>query len=306
MTRTVVERERAMIRASFTPGFSVSQPERGRTPSAPYVFCTPHSGRVYPDAFLETSRLSHSDIRKSEDSFVDELFASVPALGAPLLAADFPRAYLDLNREPYELDPQLFAEAVPAFANTRSIRVMSGLGTIARVVADNEPIYRDVLPVAVAYERIERLYRPFHRTLAALLEERRQRFGQVVLVDCHSMPSLSASTARQEERADIVLGDRFGMSCTGELTLLLSDALQAEGFRVALNRPYAGGYITEHYGRPKAGCEAIQIELNRGLYMDEARFERLRTFGAVRDAIEAALVRVMETYPLGRMLDAAE
>ncbi|MEO0619772.1 MAG: N-formylglutamate amidohydrolase, partial [Pseudomonadota bacterium] len=261
MKRTVVERERAMIRAAFTPGFTVSQPESDTAPTTPYVFCTPHSGRCYPDAFLETSRLSRSDIRKSEDSFVDELFACAPALGAPLLAADFPRAYLDLNREPYELDPQLFAEAVPAFANTRSIRVMSGLGTIARVVADNEPIYREVLPIAVAYERIERLYRPFHRTLSSLLEVRRRQLGRVVLVDCHSMPSLSATTAHRHERADIVLGDRFGMSCTGELTLLLRDALEGEGFCVALNRPYAGGYITEHYGRPKAGCDAIQIEL---------------------------------------------
>ena len=180
--------ERASILAELTPPFTLLRPEEQLTP---VVFCSPHSGRIYPKAFLEASRLDPHTLRKSEDCYVDELFEPVVALGAPLIAARFPRAYLDVNREPYELDPELFNGRLPDFANTQSARVIGGLGTIARVVADTEEIYRERLPIGAAFERIERLYRPFHEALAGLLEETRKRFGMAILIDCHSMPSAS-------------------------------------------------------------------------------------------------------------------
>lgn len=289
MFQSLVEVERETILRELTPGFVVQQ---GDAPESPFVFCSPHSGRVYPSSFLAQSRLTPETIRQSEDCFVDDLFANVSELGAPLIAALFPRAYLDLNREAYELDPLLFGEPLPDFANTRSVRVMSGLGTIARVVADNEAIYRKPLSIHVAYERIARLYRPFHKALSDLLLQRRKVFGHAVLIDCHSMPSSPRPDGRGE-RSDIILGDRFGMSCRSELTLALHQAFQAEGFTVALNRPYAGGYITEHYGQPANRIEAIQIEINRALYMNEERLERLRSFSNVQASLDRALQRVV-------------
>ncbi len=294
MFRSAADEERDTIMRELTPGFVV---EPGDAPGIPYVFCSPHSGRTYPERFLASSRLTAEAIRKSEDSFVDDLFANVTSLGAPLISAQFPRAYLDLNREPHELDPLLFVEPLPDHANTRSVRVMSGLGTLARVVSDNEAIYHKPLSLDVAYERIERLYHPFHRTLAALLDARRARFGHVVLIDCHSMPS-GPQTMNGQERPDIILGDRFGMSCSGDLTRTLQRALQGEGFDVVLNRPYAGGYITEYYGKPALGVDALQIEINRSLYMNEARLERRSSFNAVQSSLDRALACVTSSYPM--------
>ena len=174
------------------------------------------------------------------------------ALGAPLIAARFPRAYLDVNREPYELDPELFTGRLPEFANTQSARVVGGLGTIARIVADTEEIYRERLPIGAAFERIERLYRPFHAALADLLETTRKRFGIAVLIDCHSMPSASIGQP-PGGRPHFVLGDRFGASCDAKLTRFMRDMLQGAGYEVQVNRPYAGGFITEYYGNPARG-----------------------------------------------------
>lgn len=271
-------RERASILSELMPPFTVTTPH---LQSAPLVLCSPHSGSIYPRRFLEQSRLDPHTLRTSEDCFVDELFRDAASLGAPLIAARFPRAYLDVNREPYELDPELFLEPLPDFANSRSARVMGGLGTLARVVADGEEIYRSRLPLQVAIERVELLHHPFHRALAALLEETRLRFGYAVLIDCHSMPSVSMAPAGGT-RPEFVLGDRFGAACDGRLTRCLKEALVSAGYEVHLNKPYAGGYITEHYGRPGRGVHALQIEINRGLYLNEATlkctdgFEKLK------------------------------
>ncbi len=213
----MLETERAAIEQHLTPPYLLVMP---RLQTVPFVFCSPHSGRVYTDAFLSASRLTANALRKSEDSYVDDLFSGVAALGAPLLAARFPRAYVDVNREPYELDPELFEEALPPFANSRSIRVAGGLGTIARVVADAEEIYKKRLPLAVALERIERLYKPFHGALASLIDSTARRFGAAMLIDCHSMPSSSTGYVGPQ-RPDFVLGDRFGASCDGRLTRFL-------------------------------------------------------------------------------------
>jgi N-formylglutamate amidohydrolase len=268
------------IEAELTPPFEVAQP---RALKVPFVFNSPHSGRVYPRAFLSASKLDAHTLRRSEDAYVEELFAFVANMGAPLLYAHFPRAYLDVNREPYELDPALFRDGLPHYANTQSVRVVGGLGTIARIVSESDEIYREPLTVGAALERINRLYTPYHATLRALLLKAEVAFGLAVLIDCHSMPS-SPMADQASGRPDFVLGDRYGASCNGELTRLAATQLKAMGYAVALNKPYAGGYITEHYGRPQHGRHALQLEINRALYMDETTFERAPGFdGLTRD-----------------------
>ncbi|KAB7740717.1 N-formylglutamate amidohydrolase [Parvibaculum sedimenti] len=250
--------------------------ERPPEPRIPFVFSSPHSGRVYTEAFVRASNLDAMTLRRSEDSFIEEVFGGVVALGAPLLHARFPRAYLDANREPYELDPAMFADPLPPHVNTRSLRVAGGLGTIARVVADSTEIYRAPLSYADAERRIRLLYMPFHEALRDLLEEARRRFGCALLIDCHSMPSVGAPNEddRGGNRPDIVLGDRYGTSCASKITEEAERLLRRLGYRVARNNPYAGGFNTEHYGRPQAGFHALQIEINRALYMNETRLER--------------------------------
>jgi N-formylglutamate amidohydrolase len=272
------EHERQSIAAELDPPFVVVAP---RVQTAPIVVCSPHSGRIYPQNFLAQSRLDAHTLRKSEDCYVDELLSGVPGLGAPMIAARFPRAYVDVNREPYELDPDLFDGALPPYANTQSVRVVGGLGTIARIVADSEEIYRARLPVGVALERIDRLYKPFHAALSSLLEETRRRFGYAVLVDCHSMPSAPVGQPLAV-RPDFVIGDRFGASCDIKLTRFLRDALAVGDCEVHVNRPYAGGFITEHYGRPGRGIHAIQLEMNRALYLDETKLTRIAGFTDLR------------------------
>lgn len=275
--------------------------------TAPFLFSSPHSGRVYPASFLAASRLDANTLRRSEDTFVDELFACVVPLGAPMIAARFPRAYLDVNREPYELDPRMFSGRLPAFANTRSVRVAGGLGTIARIVADTHEIYDQPLPVAAALERIEQLYKPYHRAIAAQLGEIRRRFGAAFLIDCHSMPSTAGGDERKP-RPDFVLGDRYGTSCAGAFADRMQNLLQGMGYSVRRNRPYAGGYITERYGHPAGGVHAVQLEVNRGLYMDETAFEKTGRFEALRADMEEFAASLMGTPALAGQAprDAAE
>lgn len=238
--------------------------------TVPFVFNSPHSGAFYPPDFLAATRLDKHAIRRSEDFLVDRLFGPAVHFGAPLMSAVYPRAYLDLNREPYELDPKMFAGRLPSFANVRSLRVAGGLGTIPRVVSDSAHIYRGQLTVEEGLARIERIYRPYHDTLRRLLANTHSAFGFSVLVDCHSMPS-NIRGAQGRKRPDFVLGDRFGTSCMPELTDCAASILEDLGYEVCRNKPYAGGFITEHYGRPVRGLHAIQIEINRDLYMDEER-----------------------------------
>lgn len=251
--------------AELEPPFEVIQPT---TQTTPLVFCSPHSGRVYHDAFLAQSQLAPNDLRKSEDYLIDDLFGEASSFGAPVIAAKFPRAFIDVNREPYELDPYLFEEPLPDYANQTTVRVIGGLGTIARIVADGEEIYDAPLTLHEALSRVELYYKPFHAALSTLLKQTVEKFGGAVLVDCHSMPSQKATRSSQY-RPDFVLGDRFGSSCDPELTQMIRKHLKLQAYDVQLNRPYAGGFITEHYGRPVDGINAVQIEINRGLYMDE-------------------------------------
>jgi N-formylglutamate amidohydrolase len=258
----------------------------------PFVFNSPHSGRYYPDRFLSMARLDREAIRRSEDCYVDELFGGAIALGAPMLAANFPRAYLDVNREPWELDPRMFAEPVPSFANIRSPRVAGGLGTVPKQVGEGLDIYPGRLPLAEAVARIETIYKPYHEQLKRLVGRTHAKFGFAILVDCHSMPA-SIRLGESGVRPDLIIGDRFGASAAPALTETAIGLLIAMGYSVAHNKPYAGGFITEHYGRPGKGLHALQIEINRGLYMNERTFQKSAGFDALVDDLTRFMADLM-------------
>jgi N-formylglutamate amidohydrolase len=275
-------------RDELEPPFEILEPAEWQ---GPVVFNSPHSGNIYPPAFLSAARLDLAQLRRSEDSFVDELFTGVVRRGFPLMRAHFPRCYVDVNREPYELDPRMFDGRLPSFANTRSMRVAGGLGTVARVVGDAQEIYHQRIPVDDALRRIEGLYKPYHRALRRLVTRVHRDFGTAILVDCHSMPSLAGSRD-ERPRADIVLGDRYGTSCVAGVTDVVETTLHDLGYSVSRNKPYAGGFITEHYGNPPAGLHAIQLEINRALYMDERQFEPIASFGRLAADLEALADRI--------------
>ncbi|HUB84111.1 MAG TPA: N-formylglutamate amidohydrolase [Rhizomicrobium sp.] len=268
-----------ILAALYARGFDLLLPERQRVP---FVFASPHSGRLYPQSFIEASRLNATGLRRSEDAFVDELFACAAEQGAPLIAARFPRAFLDVNRAPGELDAGMFDGALPMAVETPGVRVNSGLGVIPRVVRDGAEIYRGKLKPGEAQDRLTRLYRPYHAKLSAMIEETQARFGAAVLIDCHSMPSAAAIP-------DVVLGDRYGMSASHALMRRAEQAFERAGFSTARNTPYAGGYSTHLYGRPMLGVHALQIEVNRALYLDEERIRRTARFADVAARIAAAL-----------------
>ncbi|MBX3483886.1 N-formylglutamate amidohydrolase [Phenylobacterium sp.] len=260
---------------------------KGQPPPTPLVFASPHSGRVYPEDMMSAAALDAVSIRRSEDAFVDDLVAGAPAHGATVIAARFARAYIDLNREPFELDPNMFADELPEFARSRTARVAAGLGAIARVVSEGQEIYRRKLTYAEAHARIEGAHRPYHAALAELLAEAQGAHGFAILIDWHSMPAAAARHAGRDRPCDIVLGDRFGAACAGLLPGRVERELEAMGYRVARNTPYAGGYTTEHYGRPGRRAHALQIEINRGLYLDEATLSPTSGFAALKAHIEA-------------------
>jgi len=257
--------------------------------TVPLVFASPHSGRDYSPAFVAEARLDAVSLRRSEDCFVDELFAAAPAHGAPLLAATFPRAFCDPNREAWELDPAMFEEELPPWVNTSSARVVSGLGTIARVVASGETIYRRKLRFAEAEGRVRQFWQPYHDRLSELITATRAAFGVCLLIDCHSMPALGAPG---RPRFDFVLGDVHGTTCAPHATRLVETVLGDFGYRVGRNDPYAGGYVTRHYGRPRDGVHALQIEIARSLYMDEVRLEKRPGFDRLRHDL-TELIKVL-------------
>ena len=251
------------------------------------VFNSPHSGAVYPSAFLGATLLDPIRIRSSEDAFVDEFFHAAPRCGAPLLAARVPRAFLDLNRAPDDLDPALIAGASRRFLNPR---IAAGLGVIPRVVAEGRPIMNGKLPLAEAQRRIARIWHPYHERLRALIAAQKDRFGAAILFDCHSMPrdALNSGVALGQKRPNLVLGDRFGAACDRWLVEAAAEIFTRAGFVVARNVPFAGGYITQNYGRPAHGVQALQIEIDRSLYMDEQRIERSADFAEVAAALAGA------------------
>jgi N-formylglutamate amidohydrolase len=259
--------------------FVVIRPSGGGAAS-PLVFASPHSGRLYPEVMMAASRLDASAIRRSEDAYVDGLIERAPEHGASVIAAQLARVYMDVNREPWELDPAMFEDELPAYARSRSARVAAGLGAIARVVREGEEIYTRKLCFAEARARVEAVHTPYHDALAKLVREAREAHGVAVLIDWHSMPAAAA------QGGEIVLGDRFGGACSPAFSAMVERTLKAMGYIVARNCPYAGGFTTEHYGRPAYRVHALQIEVCRALYMDEASMQATAGFDRLRGDLE--------------------
>lgn len=255
------------------------------------VFASPHSGRRYLPGFLERSVLDELTLRSSEDAFVDQLFACVPEFGAPLLTAEVPRAYVDLNRSPDELDPALIQGVRRSGHNPR---IASGLGVIPRVVANGRAIYSGKLSRIEADARVARYWHPYHAALQTLLNEAHRGFGQAVLIDCHSMPheAVDGVARNAPRRPEIVLGDRFGAAAGGDIVDYVEAAFASAGLTVTRNAPFAGAYITQAYGRPSRGQHAIQIEIDRALYMDEKRVEPNANFEAFRDVLRGVIAEI--------------
>lgn len=275
-----------MASSLIDPPFQLFLPDR---PEAGVVFASPHSGRDYPADLLRRTTLDALRLRSSEDAFVDLLLRSAPGFGAPLIAGRVPRAFVDLNRGADELDPALIEGVRPRLLNPR---VAAGLGVIPRVVSGGRAIYSGKIPLAEAEARIAGYWRPYHDRLAALMEAAMRRFGQAVLIDMHSMPH-EALDGLGPDRPEVVLGDRYGTSAAPGVIAQIEAAFLAEGFRVRRNAPFAGAYVTQTYGCPARNCHAVQIEIDRALYMDEALVRPLPGF----DAFEERLSRV-----LGRMV----
>ena len=264
--------------------------------TVPVVVASPHSGSLYPAEFLDQAAVPLTALRRAEDAFVDELFSAAPALGMPFLAARFPRSYVDANREPYELDPGMFEGPLPRPLNHRTTRVAAGLGMIPRVAASGEAIYRGRVPAEMIEQRLEMCWRPYHTTLSLLVEHTYSAFGGALLIDAHSMPSSASNIGARDRdfRVDIVLGDNHGESCAPEMVACAERWLRSRGLRVQRNQPYAGGFTTQRYGRPLLARHALQIEINRALYMDEARHEKLPTAGVFARLMSGFLAEMGE------------
>jgi N-formylglutamate amidohydrolase len=248
--------------------------------TTPYIFASPHSGRDYPPSFLDACEPPLRILRRSEDAYVDRLVGGAAEQGCAYIAARFPRVYVDPNRAPDELDPGMFKDVPSGVLGPPSARAAAGLGVISRLAADGRALYSGPLAYDDARARIEACYRPYHQRLKAEIAAARALFGEAMIIDCHSMPSASA------RGADIVLGDRYGAACSRALVARAEAHFRDLGFAVVRNRPYAGGYTTEHYGRPATGVQALQIEINRGLYLDEAEVRPSKGFEAMRRAFE--------------------
>ena len=274
----------------MTETYRLFRPARQETS---VIFASPHSGRDYPAGFLAQSVLDARVIRSSEDAFVDDLFAAAPGLGAPLLAARLPRAYLDLNRAPDELDPALVEGVRRVVHNPR---VTSGLGVIPRVVANGRAIYSGKITLAEARRRLDLHWHPYHDALRDILTESRDAFGKAVLLDWHSMPheAIDGLSGRLRAVPDVVLGDRFGAAADPGIVERVEAAFAAEGLRVARNAPFAGAFISQRYGRPAQAIHVVQIEIDRSLYMDEATLEPKPEFGLVQAMIGRVMAQLVD------------
>lgn len=273
--------------------FRLTEPQRLSTGA---VFNSPHSGSEYPPALLERTRLGRLELRASEDALIDQLFAPAPQHGAPLLAATAPRAWVDLNRGPSELDPTLI-EGVRATGLNQ--RIAAGLGVVPRIVSEGAAIYDGRITLAEAEERIRTIHAPYHAALEGLLMRARARFGAAILFDCHSMPSeaLRAAPRVRGRMPEVVLGDRFGAASARDIVAEVQAAFEAEGFVVARNAPFAGGYITQRYGRPSRGLNAVQIEIDRGLYLDQRRVEPNRAYPEIASRLARVIAELAAIEP---------
>jgi N-formylglutamate amidohydrolase len=279
--------------------FSITRPGDGAA-RGPLVFASPHSGRIYPPQMMAASRLDAAAIRRSEDGWVDRLIEGAPAHGVSVIAASVARVFLDVNRDAWELDPAMFSEELPPYARGRSARVAAGFGAIARIVGEGQEIYARKLTFAEARDRVETVHRPYHEALRSLVDEALMDHGVAILMDWHSMPSAAARPSDGAAGCDVVLGDRFGGACSPAVSRLAEKELTAMGYAVARNTPYAGGYTTEHYGRPGRRVHALQIEVNRALYMDEATLEPTEGFERLKADLDG-LFSALAAADWGRM-----
>jgi len=276
--------------APTRPAYRLEMPE---TRIGPVIVASPHSGRHYPWGFARSTVLDERTIRSSEDAFVDMLVAEAPAMGVPLLAAEYPRAYIDLNRSCDELDPAVIADLDRVPSNPR---VSSGLGVIPRVVANGRLIYRGKLRRQEAEHRIEQVWRPYHACLDGLMQATQAEFGTAILLDFHSMPGDALDAVARTPgapRPDVVIGDRFGASASADVVDALEVAFQGTGLVVSRNTPFAGAYIAQHYGHPSRGRHAIQIEIDRGIYMNEALIRPNGNFRHVKAVLTGVLGRMI-------------
>ena len=263
----------------------------------PIVLASPHSGDIYPPELKSKTNLQLSQLRRSEDAFVDQIFAPAVKNGLPLIRARVGRAFVDLNREPYELDPSMFRDPLPAYVNTRSPRIAAGLGTIPKLVACGQQIYREPLAFDAAEALLDTYYKPYHQALETLLQETQAQFGIAILIDCHSMPSSATLPAGTKGKAvDFVLGDCHRSSCDPRIMAFFDRQLSHAGYHISRNRPYAGGYVTQHYGRPARGRHALQLEINRALYMDERQFKPLSSMARLSQQLCDIVAMLGESY----------
>ncbi len=281
---------------------SPNRPYRIQRPEglcAPLIIASPHSGTIYPSDFLRRSRLDLRLLRRSEDAFVDELVSDAPSLGLPLICARYARAYVDLNRAPDELDPAMFSGKLPDHARCDSDRVAAGLGVIPRVAGIGLDIYSSRLPLEEAFARLDAVHRPYHAALRELIEEARNTHGYAVLLDCHSMPSaaLPPTMRNGQPRPQVILGNRWGESCAPSVLTLVQEAIEAAGYRTALNTPYSGGYTTEAYGQPCRNVHVVQIEIDRSLYMSELHLTRQPGLKMLRNHLSEVFAAVYAGLP---------
>ena len=268
---------------AFAPAVQVNKPRMWRSG---VIFASPHSGSIYPKAFVSRSELTEQALRRNEDAFITDLFASVVDLGAPLLAAQFPRCFVDVNRAPDELPYEWNPDA-----KGTSPRAEAGLGVIPTMLSETTEIYKKPLSYRAARRRLAALYHPYHDALQDLITEASLGFGAVLLVDCHSMPGFAPMGSR---RPDIILGDRFGVSCHPETIARVERAFQKHGYNVSRNYPYAGGYVTQHYGKPLAGIQALQIEINRDLYLNPVTMKKKRGYEALSENLKSVIAEIIE------------
>ena len=259
-------------------------------PSSPLILASPHSGRHYPDAFLAMSHLSINQLRIGEDAYIDQLITPLTSYGIPVLTAEFPRCFVDVNRSPDEIPPEY---ASKAYIGKRPVspRARAGLGVVPSRIAHNLDIYKKPLTYSQAKNRIDRFYRPYHAKLTSLLNRAHNQFGRAVLIDCHSMPGRGPNG---EKRADIILGDRFGKSCHPEITAQLEQLFRAMGYSVTRNHPYAGGYVTHHYGNPDMHIDTVQIEINKDLYLNSVTMAPHSGMPSLVSNFEKAILQILE------------
>lgn len=271
--------------SAFSPPIRVTQPRRAHSP---LIFASPHSGHIYPDAFVSRSRLPLSELRRNEDAYIDTLFSSAPHQGAPLLQALFPRCFVDVNRAPDELS----RDYLPAGRDT-TLRARMGLGVVPSQISENRPIYKRPLKAGSITRRIDALYHPYHDALQTLTNKALNTFGRAIIIDCHSMPGFNAARQR---RADFILGDRYGTSCHPDTIDCIQARLMALGYSVSRNHPYAGGFVTSHYGQPNTGVETIQIEINRDLYLNPVKMTAKSGYDQLARNLQTFIGQLIEDF----------